>query len=376
MNERELQANRQATAYVVHDLNAWPTMPFPDDRFDAATCCVSIDYLVRPIDVLREVARVVKPHGTVVLHLLEPVLPDQGRSEGVARDQRAAALPRRRPVLPAHRSPTHEPQAALCTPADTPGDPLYAVWAMVREPKSTRRRTRRRRRDRRSGSDAQAERDQPIGRADREHRVGGEPDEHRRADRPARATRTPTSASSDRSRRSRTRGGAGRSPRRTAISPGASPRHVGFHVGADECRVACRRRRTGAGTRRRGPDSSCRTGGARTPARVRRRSEAVTHLHPSIGAGADARIGGVAEEREALAVRRGHRREREDAGRGRPVAAAALDERPHAVAADPRFHRRATPPTRSRARGDLERHRRVGPRRAAHDHLHRRPAVP
>ena len=66
MNERELQANPQASSYVVHDLNANVVMPFPDNRFDAATCCVSVDYLVRPIDVLREAARVVKPGGTVV----------------------------------------------------------------------------------------------------------------------------------------------------------------------------------------------------------------------------------------------------------------------------------------------------------------------
>eukprot|EP01041_Mallomonas_annulata_P037309 gene37309-60579_t len=37
MNERELRANRQASAYVVHDLNASAAMPFPDDRFDGAT---------------------------------------------------------------------------------------------------------------------------------------------------------------------------------------------------------------------------------------------------------------------------------------------------------------------------------------------------
>ena len=57
MNERDLQANRQATSYGVQDLNKDPLLPFDDDRFDAATCCVSIDYLVRPIDVVRELAR-------------------------------------------------------------------------------------------------------------------------------------------------------------------------------------------------------------------------------------------------------------------------------------------------------------------------------
>ena len=31
-------------------------LPFTAAAFDAVTCCVSVDYLVRPIDVLREVA--------------------------------------------------------------------------------------------------------------------------------------------------------------------------------------------------------------------------------------------------------------------------------------------------------------------------------
>src|SRR5215217_128863 len=50
-NDDELAANPQAAARVVHDLNADPTLPFPDDSFDAAVCCVSIDYLVRPVEV-------------------------------------------------------------------------------------------------------------------------------------------------------------------------------------------------------------------------------------------------------------------------------------------------------------------------------------
>ena len=61
MNGAELDANSQAAERVVHDLNADPILPFADDSFDAATCCVSVDYLVRPVEVFREVARVVRP---------------------------------------------------------------------------------------------------------------------------------------------------------------------------------------------------------------------------------------------------------------------------------------------------------------------------
>jgi SAM-dependent methyltransferase len=61
MNPQELAANPQAAATVVHDLNADPRVPFENDSFDAAVCCVSVDYLTRPIEVFAEIARVLKP---------------------------------------------------------------------------------------------------------------------------------------------------------------------------------------------------------------------------------------------------------------------------------------------------------------------------
>lgn len=129
MNERELRANQQAADYVVHDLNVSSSMPFPDDRFDAATCCVSIDYLVRPIDVLREVTRVVKPGGVVVLTFSNRCFPTK-----VIRGWMAIDEQQRCHVVGQYfrlAGGFHEPTAALCTPAGSMGDPLYAVWAVV-----------------------------------------------------------------------------------------------------------------------------------------------------------------------------------------------------------------------------------------------------
>ncbi|MDQ1424244.1 MAG: hypothetical protein QOD72_1742, partial [Acidimicrobiaceae bacterium] len=59
MNAAELERNPHATERVLHDLNEQPRLPFPDASFDAAVCCVSVDYLVRPIEVFRDVARIV-----------------------------------------------------------------------------------------------------------------------------------------------------------------------------------------------------------------------------------------------------------------------------------------------------------------------------
>lgn len=66
MNAAELAANPAATTRVVHDLNVDPSLPFADASFDAAVCSVSIDYLTRPVAVLADLARVVRPGGRFV----------------------------------------------------------------------------------------------------------------------------------------------------------------------------------------------------------------------------------------------------------------------------------------------------------------------
>ena len=67
MNGVELSKNPRLTDRVVHDLNADPTLPFADECFDAAACCVSIDYLTRPAEVVREVGRVLARGGPFVV---------------------------------------------------------------------------------------------------------------------------------------------------------------------------------------------------------------------------------------------------------------------------------------------------------------------
>ena len=67
MNERELQANPRLTAYTVHNLNHQPTLPYADGEFDAACICVSVDYLVKPVQVIRDIGRVVTPGGPLVI---------------------------------------------------------------------------------------------------------------------------------------------------------------------------------------------------------------------------------------------------------------------------------------------------------------------
>ena len=67
MNPRELEANPMAMDLVRHDLNQNPTLPFADATFDDAVCCVSVDYLTRPVEVFAEVARILRPGGRFVV---------------------------------------------------------------------------------------------------------------------------------------------------------------------------------------------------------------------------------------------------------------------------------------------------------------------
>jgi SAM-dependent methyltransferase len=60
MNEAELRRNERLDSYVVQNLNRTPELPFHDAEFDGCGICVSIDYLTRPVEVLREVGRALK----------------------------------------------------------------------------------------------------------------------------------------------------------------------------------------------------------------------------------------------------------------------------------------------------------------------------
>jgi SAM-dependent methyltransferase len=127
MNANELAANVAATDVVVHDLNADPRLPFPDGRFDAVTCCASVDYLARPIEVFREVRRVVVPGGLFVCTFSNRCFSTKAIHGWLATDD----LGHCRIVSEYFRRSGgwDDADVELCTPPDAAGDPLYAVWA-------------------------------------------------------------------------------------------------------------------------------------------------------------------------------------------------------------------------------------------------------
>jgi SAM-dependent methyltransferase len=67
LNREELERNPRLAERVVHDLNTEPKLPFADGAFDAAICTVSVEYLIHPVEVFAEVARVLKPGAPFVV---------------------------------------------------------------------------------------------------------------------------------------------------------------------------------------------------------------------------------------------------------------------------------------------------------------------
>jgi SAM-dependent methyltransferase len=127
MNAAELAANPAATTTVVHDLNADPRLPFADASFDAAVCCVSVDYLVRPVEVFGDLARVVRPGGLFVTTFSNRCFPTKAiRGWLVSTDEQHCEI-----VSEYFRRARGwgDPVAHRRTPESHRGDPLFAVWA-------------------------------------------------------------------------------------------------------------------------------------------------------------------------------------------------------------------------------------------------------
>lgn len=58
MNVDELVANPRLSRWFVQDLNRDPTLPLNENAFDAALCCVGVQYLQRPVAAFAEIRRV------------------------------------------------------------------------------------------------------------------------------------------------------------------------------------------------------------------------------------------------------------------------------------------------------------------------------
>jgi SAM-dependent methyltransferase len=127
MNVRELEANPAAGDRVRHDLNHDPVLPFADESFDDVVCCVSVDYLTRPVDVFAEVARVLRPRGRFVTTFSNRCFPTKAIRGWLANDDAGHLR-----IVTAYFEASGRfgsPTIDVRVPPGRGGDPLYAVWA-------------------------------------------------------------------------------------------------------------------------------------------------------------------------------------------------------------------------------------------------------
>jgi SAM-dependent methyltransferase len=61
MNTEELAANPRLTQWFLQDLNLDTRLPLAEACCDAAMCCVSVQYLQKPVEIFSEIRRVLRP---------------------------------------------------------------------------------------------------------------------------------------------------------------------------------------------------------------------------------------------------------------------------------------------------------------------------
>ena len=132
MNEEELKANDQLTEFAIRDLNADPRFPYGDAEFAGAVVTVSVQYLTRPLEVFREVARVLQPGAPFVVTYSNRMFPTKAvRIWHALDDRERAGL-----IISyfKHAGGFGDARAEnRGIDSGTNNDPLFAVWARKAE---------------------------------------------------------------------------------------------------------------------------------------------------------------------------------------------------------------------------------------------------
>jgi hypothetical protein len=126
MNAEELAANPRLSRWFVQDLNIEPALPLEDGALDGACLCVSVQYLQRPVDVFREVRRVLRPGAPFVVSFSNRCFP----TKAVAIWLQFSGPDQQRLVAAYMRAAGF---AEVTNQAETParGDPVWVVIGVV-----------------------------------------------------------------------------------------------------------------------------------------------------------------------------------------------------------------------------------------------------
>ena len=75
MNRTELEANPQLSESFIQNLNKNQVLPLADGAVDACLIAVSVQYLVQPVAVFAEIARVLRPGGILAVSFSNRMFP-------------------------------------------------------------------------------------------------------------------------------------------------------------------------------------------------------------------------------------------------------------------------------------------------------------
>jgi SAM-dependent methyltransferase len=140
LNEEELLRNPVISDQVIHNVNENPILPFPDDCFDVVINTVSVDYMTVPVELFREVGRILVPGGLFVVVFSNRMFPTKAVNLWrITRESKRPDLVRRFFQEAGCFEPedyfesTNKPR-----PIDDkyhslgiPSDPVYAIWSRV-----------------------------------------------------------------------------------------------------------------------------------------------------------------------------------------------------------------------------------------------------
>ena len=138
LNVEELNTNTKLTEKVVHDLNSDKPLPFDENQFDAVLITLSIEYMTRPLEIIEEVARILRPGGLFIITFSNRMFPPKtvniwknaGEHERVALVKKLISLSERFTVVGDFESSGKpRPKDDKYYVLGIPSDPIYAVWA-------------------------------------------------------------------------------------------------------------------------------------------------------------------------------------------------------------------------------------------------------
>ncbi len=140
LNQEELDANPALTKRIIHDLNATPQLPLADDQFEAVVNTVSVDYMTKPVEVFRDVARILKKEGVFIVVFSNRMFPPKAvklwkhstESERIELVKKYFCAADQFYLDGYFESKGHpRPEDDKYYSFGIPSDPIYAVWGKV-----------------------------------------------------------------------------------------------------------------------------------------------------------------------------------------------------------------------------------------------------